>query len=145
MQGYKFRLQKLLDLRKEKEEESKRIFKQAQLEKEGAESKLNCLKDDYNKYRYSSQEESLVQQKLKHIYLNALNTSIAEAKVDLQEKTNTMEEKRENLKQSQVERKTVETLRDKQLEVFIKEQQLNEQKTNDEFALYGFFRTLEGR
>jgi flagellar FliJ protein len=49
------------------------------------------------------------------------------------------------LKQKQIERKTVETLKDKQLKAFIKEQELIEQKSNDEFALYGFIRNIERR
>jgi len=40
----------------------------------------------------------------------------------------------------------VEILRDKQKDKFIKEQNRIEQKTNDEFALYGFIRrNSEGR
>lgn len=144
MEGYKFRLQKLLDIRSDKEEESKRLFKEAQLEREGAEQKLNSLKENYNKYR-SSESKNLVEQKLKHMYLNALNASIIEADTVLKVKTEKLDERREQLKQRQIERKTVETLKDNQLKAFIKEQDFVEQKTNDEFALYGFLRARERR
>ncbi|ERI91250.1 flagellar export protein FliJ [Clostridiales bacterium oral taxon 876 str. F0540] len=144
MESYKFRLQKLLDMRADKEEESKRLFKEAQLEREGAEQKLNSLKNDYNKYR-TSESKNLVEQKLKHMYLNALNLSIVEADAALKQKNEKLEERREQLKQKQIERKTVETLKDKQFKAFAKEQELIEQKTNDEFALYGFLRARERR
>jgi flagellar FliJ protein len=140
LQGYKFKLQKLLDIREDKEEESKRYFKEAQHEKQRVEEKLSSLKDNYNKYRTTPHHGSLAQQKMKHIYLNALSSSIMETKDELQKKIIVLDEKREDLKQRQIERKTVEILKENQLQAFIKEQALIEQKANDEFALYGFIR-----
>ncbi|MCM8710973.1 flagellar export protein FliJ [Clostridium sp. SYSU_GA19001] len=145
MNNFKFRLQKLLDIRNDKEEESRRIFKEAQLEKERAEEKFKTLKESYKRYKEFSPDESLVEQKIKHIYLNALTNSIAEAELELQDKIKKLEEKREQLKMRQIERKTVEILKDKQFQVFLKEQNSIEQKVNDEFALYGFLRAHEGR
>ena len=145
MENYKFRLQKLLDIRKDKEEESKRVFREAQVEKEKVEEKLSKLREDYNRYREVKPSESLVEQKLKHLYLNALTSSINTTNIELKEKTDKLEEKRQVLKQKQVERKTVETLKDKQYAAFLKEQNEIEQRNNDEFALYGFMRTLERR
>jgi flagellar FliJ protein len=143
--GYKFKLQKLLDIREDKEEESKRHFKEAQMEKEKIEDELTSLKGSYNKYRTSSGPGTLVQQKMKHMYLNALNNSIMETKIELEKKGIVLDEKREALKKRQIERKTVEILKEKQLQAFIKEQALIEQKANDEFALYAFIRTQERR
>lgn len=145
MGKFKFRLQKLLDIRIEKEEESKRGFKEAQIEKEKVEKKLSTLKESYNKYKYSPYGESLTQQKIRNIYLNALNTSIVETNKELKDKIRKLDEKREELRKRQIERKTVETLKDKQLQIFIKEENLMEQKAIDEFALYGFLRNQERR
>jgi flagellar protein FliJ len=142
---YKFRLQKLLDIRKDKEEESKRVFKEAKVEKEITEEKLTSLKENYTKYNKSSQDETLVSKKIKNMYLNALDNSISETKNDLANKIIELDVKREELKQKQIDRKTVETLKEKQVEAFMKEQKLAEQKANDEFALYGFLRTHERR
>lgn len=143
MEQYRFRLQKLLDIRLQKEEESKRIFKEAQSEKLKVERKLNELKENYVKYRTASNKESIIEQKIRHVYLNAINYSINEAHEELAKKQKVLEEKRDELKQKQIERKTVETLKEKQKEIFLKEQSLIEQKTNDEFALYGFIRNLK--
>lgn len=145
MEKYKFRLQKLLDIRLDKEEQSKREFKEAQLDKEKVENKLNELKDNYNKYKSSRKGETLVEQKIKHIYLNALNASIMETTIELQNKAQVLDLKRQDLKQKQVDRKTVEIIKDKQLQAFLKEQDIIEQKNNDEFALYGYIRNRERR
>lgn len=140
MEHYQFRLQKLLDIRADKEEESKRNFKEAQSEKLKVEEKLNNLKENYTKYREMSGEESVIERKIKHVYLNAINYNIAETSKELKVKERALEDKREDLKLKQIDRKTVESLKEKQKAEFIKEQELIEQKMNDEFALYAFIR-----
>lgn len=143
MEQYKFRLQKLLDIRSQKEEESKRNFKDAQTDKLRVEKKLNELKENYKKYRQTPQSESVIEQKIRYVYLNTITFSINETHQELNKKEKVLEEKRDDLKQKQIERKTVETLKEKQKEAFFKEQNLIEQKANDEFALYGFIRNFE--
>lgn len=145
MEGYKFRLQKLLDIRLDKEEESKRDFKEAQRNKVLTEQKLLDLKDKQNRYTLGSSNETIVEQKIRRAFLDSVIRSIDEVSIDLTNKNQILDEKREVLKQKQIERKTVETLKDKQLKAFIKEQELIEQKANDEFALYGFIRNIERR
>lgn len=145
MAVYKFPLQKLLDMRVEKEEASKRNFMKAQREKEVVELKLNEMKENYNKYNVINKNETLIEQKIKRHYLNALNTGIAQTGLELEEKNKKVEEKRLDLKQKQIDRKTVEILKDKKKEAFIKELDRKEQISNDEFALYGYIRNLERR
>lgn len=140
MEHYQFRLQKLLDIRIEKEEESKRNFRDAQSEKLKAEEKLNNLKENYNKHREMNGSESAIERKIKYVYLNAVNYSIVETAEELKSKEKVLEDKRQELKQKQIDRKTVESLKEKQMAEFIKEQNLIEQKINDEFALYAFIR-----
>ncbi|MBN4049293.1 flagellar export protein FliJ [Clostridium estertheticum] len=137
---YKFRLQKLLDIRKDIEDKSKLVFKEAQRERNLVEEELNNLKGKYKVHRNIDSYESIVQQKMKQNYLNALNLAIDETTVVLEDKDGIVEQKRRELKQCQVEKKTVEILKENQKSAFIKEQNLIEQKTNDEFALYAFIR-----
>lgn len=143
MEQYQFRLQKLLDIRVDKEEEGKRNFKEAQNEKLKVEEKLNNLKQSYEKYREMTGEESVIERKIKHVYLNAINYNITEISEELKGKERILEDKREELKQKQIDRKTVESLKEKQKAEFLKEQELIEQKMNDEFALYAFIRRQE--
>lgn len=140
MEHYQFRLQKLLDIRADKEEESKRNFKEAQSEKLKVEEKLINLKESYRKYREMTGKESVIERKIKHVYLNAINYNISETSDELKSKEIVLEDKREDLKLKQIDRKTVESLKEKQKAEFIKEQELIEQRMNDEFALYGFIR-----
>ena len=145
MKGYSFRLQKLLDIREKKEEESKMKFKQAQMEKNNTEEKLFKLKNNYNKYNNINLNDSILEKKIRHSYLNSLNFCINETSNELQQKLKVVEERREELKKKQVERKTVEILKEKDKLAFEKEQNMIEQKNNDEFALYAFIRNTERR
>ncbi len=113
MKGYSFRLQKLLDIREKKEEESKMKFKQAQMEKNNTEEKLFKLKNNYNKYNNINLNDSILEKKIRHSYLNSLNFCINETSNELQQKLKVVEERREELKTKQVERKTVEILKGK--------------------------------
>ncbi|EJO5346023.1 flagellar export protein FliJ [Clostridium botulinum] len=145
MKGYSFRLQKLLDIREKKEEESKMKFKQAQIEKNDTEEKLYKLKNNYSKYNNINLSDSILEKKIRHSYLNSLNFCINETKNELQQKLKIVEERREELKSKQVERKTVEILKEKDKLAFQKEQNMIEQRNNDEFALYAFIRNAERR
>ncbi|MDU5011771.1 MAG: flagellar export protein FliJ, partial [Clostridium botulinum] len=143
--GYSFRLQKLLDIREKKEEESKMKFKQAQMEKNHTEEKLFNLENNYNKYNNINLNDSILEKKIRHSYLNSLNFCINETANELQQKLRVVEERREELKTKQVERKTVEILKEKDKLAFEKEQNMIEQRNNDEFALYAFIRNTERR
>jgi len=137
---YKFRLQKLLDIRQDFEDKSKLEFKEAQREKNNVENELNNLKENYKAHRNIDAYESIIQQKIQQNYLNALNYAIDKNTKVLEDKVKILEKKREKLKLCQVEKKTVEILKEKQKISFLKEQNLIEQKSNDEFALFAFIR-----
>jgi flagellar FliJ protein len=143
MSGFNFRLQKILDIRYDKEEESKRIFRKAQDEKNVVEQKLDNLTESYNKYSKVDMSCSMVERKIKQNYCNVLHFNINETTEELTQKVEELELKRDQLKQRQIERKTVEILKDKQKQAYLKEQSSIEQKANDEFALYGFIRNLK--
>lgn len=120
-------------------------FKQAQMEKNNTEEKLFKLKNNYNKYNNINLNDSILEKKIRHSYLNSLNFCINETSNELQQKLKVVEERREELKTKQVERKTVEILKEKDKLAFEKKQNMIEQKNNDEFALYAFIRNTERR
>ena len=140
MNGYKFRLQKLLDIRIDKEEESKIKFKEAQVVTIDTELKLANLKTTYETAKKTENASSLIERKIKSNYLNAVNNSIHNTKEELHKNVIKLEEKRSELEKKQVERKTVEILKEKKTVIFLREQEMIEQKANDEFALYAFIR-----
>jgi len=143
MSNYKFKLQKLLDIRLDKEEESKRAFREAQREKDLVKQRLDALNDNYKKYSGINSKGTLIEQKIKQNYLQALSVNINNTTKELTNKNEFLELKREDLKEKQIDRKTVEVLKEKKKMEFMREQDFIEQKTNDEFALYGFIRTRE--
>lgn len=142
--GYKFSLQKLLEIREEKEEESKRLFTESQRQKQITENELNNMRDSYDKYKGIRPGEDVIYQKIKRNYLLALESGIKNKEKELVIKSREVEVRRIDLKQRQVDRKIVETLKEKQYRAFIKEQDRIEQINNDEFALYAYMRNLKG-
>lgn len=142
MKKYEFRLQKLLDIRIDKEDESKREFQSARKKSLKIKEKLDYLKESYDKYKDISNVDSIVQQKITHMYLKSLTYSIEDTSSELKASEKIVNEKRNELKKRQIDRKTVDILKDKEKAVFIKEQNRIEQKQNDEFGLYGFIRNM---
>jgi len=138
--AYRFRLQKLLDIRKDFEDKSKLQFKEAQRDKDIVENELNGLKEKYKSHRNIDSHQSIINQKMTQNYLNALNISIDRNTIVFEDKGKILEQKRVELKKCQVEKKTVEILKENQKIAFLKEQNLIEQKSNDEFALFAFIR-----
>ena len=141
--GYKFSLQKLLEIREEKEEESKRLFTESQRQKQITENELSNMRDSYDKYKGIRPGEDVIYQKIKRNYLLALESGIKSKEKELVVKSREVEVRRIDLKQRQVDRKIVETLKEKQYRAFIKEQDRIEQINNDEFALYAYMRNLD--
>ena len=142
--GYKFSLQKLLEIREEKEEESKRLFTESQRQKQITENELSNMRDSYDKYKGIRPGEDVIYQKIKRNYLLALESGIKNKEKELVVKSREVEVRRTDLKQRQVDRKIVETLKEKQYRAFIKEQDRIEQINNDEFALYAYVWGLKG-
>jgi flagellar FliJ protein len=140
---FKFGLDKLLEMRKEKEEESKKLFTESQREKNEIEKKLMELNESYDKYKGITPNEDIVYQKLKRYYLQGLQRGIKLNEKDLDIKNKEVDKKRKDLTVKQMERKTVQTLKDKKYAAYIKEQDRVEQINLDELALYAYIRNKQ--
>ncbi|MGL4761249.1 MAG: flagellar export protein FliJ [Sarcina sp.] len=143
--GFKFKLEKILDMRLKKEEESAIIFKKAQSAKQVVKDKLNSLENDFNKHNKLSTSDTVVYQKIKRIYMQNVSKAIEITKKELEQKQRVVEEKRADVLTKQIDRKTVEKLKEKQYQSFTKEKSRLENVANDEFALFAHFRNLERR
>lgn len=143
-QKYKFRLEKLLDLRKEKEEESKRLFSESQNNKLRTEKDLKELKDNYESYRGIKPGEDVIYQKVKRNYLYAIDAGIKNKEKELVLRERELETRRTDLKEKQIDRKTVSTLKDNQYNSYVKEQDRLEVIDIDEIALYAYMKNLKG-
>ncbi len=137
---FKFGLDKLLEIRNEKEEASKRLFTESQREKIDIEEKLDELKQSYHKYKGINPNEDIIYQKLKRYYLQGVQNGIKSNEKDLVIKNQELDKRRRDLTVKQMERKTVQTLKDKKYSAYVKEQDRVEQINLDELALYAYVR-----
>lgn len=142
-QRFKFGLDKLLEIRNSKEEECKRLFTESQREKRKVEEKLEELNRNYNKYKGISPNEDVVYQKLKRYYIQGVQNGIKSNEKDLVIKNQEVDKCRRDLMVKQMERKTVQTLKDKKYEAHVKEQDRVEQINLDELALYAYVRNQD--
>lgn len=142
MSNFKFKLQKLLDIRIKEEDESKLLYSQAQNEKKIVEDKLIKLEESYKKYSDISAVKDTVTQKITINYLSSLDRDIKETTKELEEKENKVNEVKKDFIDKRIKRKSLETLKENKISAIKKEEQRLEQITNDEFALYGYIRKI---
>jgi flagellar FliJ protein len=140
---FKFGLDKLLEIREAKEEESKRSFTESQREKRMIEEKLEELNQNYHKYKGIAPNEDIVYQKLKRYYIQGVQSGIKSSEKDLVIKNQEIDKRRIDLTVKQMERKTVQTLKDKKYEAYVKKQDMVEQINLDELALYAYVRNQD--
>ena len=137
---FEFGLEKLLEIRIQKEEESKRNFTRTQREKKETENKLKSLKENYAKYSGIKPGESVIDQKIKRNYLYVIDKGITETKKDLVIKSKELDIRREDLTKKQIDRKTVDILKERKYIEFVKEEERKEQILIDELSLYTYIR-----
>ena len=141
---YKFKLQKLLDIRIKEEEEAKIAYGKEQNKKNMLENKLDDLKSKYNEYNNMSNIKDIVTQKITTLnYLEVLIKNIEETNEELIKQEENIKKAKEDFIQKQIKRKSLETLKEKQINEIKKEEERIEQLNNDEFALYAYLRKKE--
>lgn len=137
---FKFDLQKVLEIREDKEKESVRLFKDSQEAVINAENELRDLNEKYDSYKIIKKNENAAYQKIKRNYLNALAGGIKQKEKELVIKKNDLEIRRRDLLEKQKDKKTVEIIKNKRYDQFIKEENRKEQVVLDELALYSYFK-----
>ena len=140
MSNFKFKLQKLLDIRINEEEESKLLYSQGQNKKNIVEKKLIELENSYKKYSDMSIAKDTITQKITMNYLSHLNVSIKETLKELEEKEVEVENAKKDFIDKRIKRRSLEVLKENQILEMQKEEERLEQISNDEFALYSYIR-----
>lgn len=140
MENFKFRLQKLLDIKTKDEEESKIRYSKAQSEKRVIEEEIKNLKLNYKKCASEINIEDIVTRKIIANYLNYLTHIIDIKSNELIKKESLVNEARLDLLHKQIERKSLEKLKDNKYTLYKKMELKKEQDINDEFGLYSFLR-----
>ena len=75
---FEFSLEKLLEIRKNKEEEGKKLFTASQSELQAEQNKLIQLQNNYDKYNGINNGETILYQKIKKNVLVAVSKGIVE-------------------------------------------------------------------
>ncbi len=145
MPQFNFRLQKVLDVRKYKEEVKKQELAALLLEYQKEQEFLNYLKFNQDKYQKELREKQVGA--LDVFELIFYYTYLFKLHQDIEQQINTLcklqeqiDLKREEVIQAQKERKIVEKLKDKKWIDFKKELDLSEQKFLDEIGINKFVR-----
>ena len=141
MDNFKFKLQKVLDIKLSNEEESKLKYSKVEGEKRSIEEDLKNLRSDYNKYSNVENIEDIVTQKITSNYLNSLSNLIDDTNEKLIRKEEKLREAREDLLNKQIDRKSLEKIKEKKYKLHKKEEDLKEQAINDEFAVFSYYRS----
>ena len=140
MSNFKFKLQKLLDIRGNEEEESKLFYSKAQNQKNIVENKLHELENNYKKYSDISRAKDTISQKITMNYLSYLNTTIKDTEKELEAKEIELEKAKKDFIDKRIKRRSLEVLKENKILEIKKEEERLEQISNDEFALYGYIR-----
>lgn len=140
MSKFKFRLEKVLDMKVRSEEESKIEHAKALKEKMDVQAELDYLNSNYKKYANMYNVEDIVKRKIISSYLTSLHLTIEDTKKVLEEKQKVLNEKQQDLIQKQLERKSIEKLKENAINIYNKEMDLKEQSQNDEYALQSYMR-----
>ena len=140
MSNFKFKLQKLLDIRVNEEEESKLFDSKAQNQKNIVENKLHELENNYKKYSDISRAKDTISQKITMNYLSYLNTTIKDTEKELEAKEIELEKAKKDFIDKRIKRRSLEVLKENKILEIKKEEERLEQISNDEFALYGYIR-----
>ena len=140
MSNFKFKLQKLLDIRVNEEEESKLFYSKAQNQKNIVENKLHELENNYKKYSDISRAKDTISQKITMNYLSYLNTTIKDTEKELEAKEIELEKAKKDFIDKRIKRRSLEVLKENKILEIKKEEERLEQISNDEFALYGYIR-----
>lgn len=143
--GFNFKLEKILDIRKQNEQKSATNFNLVKSEALLTQEKLSSLQDEFQKHNSINSNETASYQKIKRIYMQNVTKAIELTKKELVRKEVIVDEKRQELLLKQIDRKTVEKIKEKKYEEFRKEISKKESAANDEFAIFGHFRRLERR
>lgn len=142
MDNFKFRLQKVLDIKVKNEDESKVKYSKAQSEKRAVEKELEDLKLSYQKYSDTIDIEDGVERSIVSNYLSFVSNMIEKTDNELKEKEVLVNEVRLELLNNQIERKSIEKLKENKYKIHKKEADQKEQAINDEFGIYSYFRNV---
>ena len=133
---FKFKLQKFLDMKRQEEEDQKKVFAEAMKRLQREQEKLQQL---INLREYKKQEMKMkmlqgtldaFEMRMYAEYIEALKLKIQEQREVVRKAEEILDKEREKLKQIMAERKAFEKLKERAYEKFLQEQELEETHDN---------------
>ncbi|MBU5307840.1 flagellar export protein FliJ [Clostridioides mangenotii] len=140
---FKFKLQKVLDIKIDIEKEAEIQLVQSQTKKKDIEEQLINLEKSYHKYMNMQIDGDRVSQKLTRSYITLLDDSIKDTNEKLNKSAKEVETNKHKLIERRIEVKSLEKLKENKYTSYKKEQNLKEQIENDEYAILNFIRRRE--
>ncbi|MBS5786964.1 MAG: flagellar export protein FliJ [Clostridioides difficile] len=140
---FKFKLQKVLDIKIDIEKEAEIQLVQSQTKKKDIEEQLINLEKSYHKYMNMQIDGDRVSQKLTRNYITLLDDSIKDTNEKLNKSAKEVETNKHKLIERRIEVKSLEKLKENKYTKYKKEQNLKEQIENDEYAILNFIRRRE--
>lgn len=140
MEAFKFRLDKILELRSKKEDEINIIIKMLSVEKEELEYELEALKDKYKNYKDKQFVKDIYIQKIIYKYLETLLKSIQSIEESISKTEDKIENEKIKLMECKKNKKAIEKLKEKRFDEFIVYTNKKEQEELDEYAKNIFLR-----
>lgn len=142
MAKFIFKLQSVLNLRKQKEDSIKNELANATRKLEAEKRKLSeletMLEDTVREFNEKTKKTTVHELIEFNEYLSLLNSRIKTQKENVNNAAQYVDKVREELVKAVKERKILEKLRERQFEEFLLEQKKLEQKTNDEIVSYNY-------
>lgn len=141
---FRFRLEKVLELKIQKENEHMITHSKILNKKIKIESDINNLENTYNEYlKLQNNETDILNKKLTYNYTNFLYQSVLSLKEELKGIEVEYEESLSVLTGLQLERKALEKLKEKHYQKYIAQLDALEDDLNDEFATQAYFKNLK--
>ena len=141
---FKFRLEKVLELKIQKENEHMITHSKILNKKIKIESDIDNLENTYNDYiKLQNNETDILNKKLTYNYTNFLYQSVLSLKEELKGVEVEYEKSLSVLTGLQLERKALEKLKEKHYQKYIAQLDALEDDLNDEFATQAYFKNLK--
>ena len=138
---FKFRLEKVLELKIQKENEHMITHSKILNKKIKIESDIDNLENTYNEYlKLQNNETDILNKKLTYNYTNFLYQSVLSLKEELKGVEVEYEKSLSVLTGLQLERKALEKLKEKHYQKYIAQLDALEDDLNDEFATQAYFK-----
>ena len=138
---FKFRLEKVLEIKIQRENEHMISHSKILNEKNKVENEIKNLESQYDKYSEIQYLESdTLKKKIAYNYMNSLFQTIQRYREELEEIEKRYAESRDILITLQSERKSLDRLKEKQYCKFLEELEEEENILNDEFSIQAYFR-----